>query len=94
MDIIEDKENSLLNRKEVKIIVEADKNPNFPEALNIIAREFKVNEENIAIKLIKGKFGRNTFLISAFIYKSREEKEKFEKVKGKEENKETQTPSA
>jgi ribosomal protein S24E len=87
METIENKENSLLNRREVKVIAEADKNPSFLEAVNIIASEFKVNGENIAIKIIKGKFGRNTFLISDFIYNSKEEKEKFEKVKGKKEEK-------
>ena len=83
MKIIEDKENTLLNRKEVKVIVEADKNPSFLEAVNIIAKEFKADADNIAIKLVKGKFGRNTFLITSFIYKNKEDKEKSEKKKGK-----------
>ena len=83
MKIIEHKKNSLLGREEVRIIVEAEKNPSFSEANKLISEHFKKPEENIAIKLIKGKFGRNTFLISAFIYESKEKKEKLEKKKVK-----------
>jgi len=92
MKIIEDKQNPLLKRKEVKIIVEAGKNPSMQEASKLIAEHFKAQEDNIALKQIKGKFGRKTFLISANIYNSKEDKEKIEpkkKVKkGAEEKKE------
>lgn len=84
MKIIEDKNNELLNRKEIKIIVEAGKNPSMQEAVKIIADHFKTKDENIVVKGIKGKFGRNTFLISSFIYDTKEAKEKIErKTKGK-----------
>ena len=83
MKILEEKENSLLSRKEVRVIAEAQKNPSFPEAIKMIADNFKASEENIEVKEIKGKFGRSTFLISAMIYKSKEDKEKFEKKKVK-----------
>lgn len=78
MKILEDKHNSLLNRKEIKIIAEAEKNPSYDEALAIVVKEIKSESENIVIKNVKGKFGRDTFLISAFIYKTKEDKEKFE----------------
>jgi len=81
--ILEDKENFLLNRREIKFIVKAGKNPSFQEAESLIANEFKAEKENIAIKGIKGKFGRDTFLITAFIYKSLQDKEKLEKKKEK-----------
>ena len=84
MKIIEDKNNELLSRKEVKIIVEAAKNPSMQEAMKTISDHFKVKDENIVVREIKGKFGRNTFLISAFIYNSKEAKDKIErKPKGK-----------
>lgn len=73
MKIIEEKNNELLNRKELKLLVEAGKNPSMNEALEIIADKFKAEKECIIIKAIKGKFGGNTFLISAFIYKSKED---------------------
>lgn len=78
MKIIEDKQNLLLKRREVKVIVEADKNPTMQEAGKLILEHFKTIEENIAIKQIKGKFGRKTFLIAANVYNSKEDKEKIE----------------
>lgn len=83
MKIIENKENNLLNRREVKIILEADKNPAFPEMIKLVSENFKAEEDLIEIKEIKGKFGRSTFLISAFIYKTKEDKAKLEKKKEK-----------
>jgi len=81
MKIIEEKDNFLMNRKEVKVVVEAGKNPSYDEALNLISEKFKIVPELVVIKSVKGKFGRNTFLISAFIYKSKEDKERFERKK-------------
>jgi ribosomal protein S24E len=83
MKILEDNKNNLLNRREIKMIVEAEKNPSFEETSKLFSEKFKANEELIAVKQIGGKFGRNTFLISAFIYDSKEEKEKLEKKKEK-----------
>ena len=83
MKVIEDKQNELLNRREVKIIVEAEKNPSFSESLKLVGETFKSQEDLIEVKEIKGKFGRSTFLISAFIYKTKEEKERSEKKKEK-----------
>lgn len=71
--VLEEKENSLLNRLEVKLVVEADKNPSKAEAVKITSEKFKTSEELVAVHGIKGKFGRNTFLISANIYKTKEE---------------------
>lgn len=85
MKIIEDKNNSLLKRREIKVIVESEKNPSMQEAGKLILEHFKAQEENVAIKQIKGKFGRNTFLITANIYHNKEDKEKTEpKAKKKE----------
>jgi len=71
--VLEEKENNLLNRLEVKMIVEASKNPSKADAVKLAAEKFKTSEELVAVKGIKGKFGRNTFLISANIYKNKEE---------------------
>ncbi len=83
MEILEQKENSLLNRTEIRIIVEAEKNPSMQDALKIIAEKFKAAEDLISIKGIGGKFGRGTFLISANIYKNKEDKDILEKKKEK-----------
>ena len=50
--------------------MEASSNPGFEKALNLIAQQFKAKEDSIVIKTLKSKFGRNTFLIDAFIYDS------------------------
>ncbi len=90
--IIEDEQNPLLERRRIKIIIEAEKNPTIQEATKKVAEQFKTAEENIAIKQVKGKFGRNTFLISANVYNNKENKEKIEpkpkKKKGEQEKKE------
>jgi len=83
--ILEQKENKFFNRKEVKIILEAGKNPGFEDAATAVAEQLKADKENIFVKKIKGKFGRDTFLISAEIYKNKEDRDKqAEKFKKKE----------
>lgn len=82
MKTLEDKENLLLNRREIKIIVEAPKNPSFQEALKLVSEKFKADEELIDVRNIGGKFGRDTFLISAYVYKNKKDKEELAK-KGK-----------
>ena len=60
MKIIQEQDNELLNRKEVSVIIGADKNPGIEESIKTISQQFKSEEENIVIKIIKGKFGTNT----------------------------------
>ena len=85
MNIILDNKNALLKRREIKAIVEADSNPGFENSTSLIANQFKSKPENIVLKNVKSKFGRNTFLIDAYIYDSEEAKEAIEtKIKNKE----------
>jgi len=77
-NIISDVKNDLFKRREIKIVVDSSGNPGFANALKIVSEQFKANEENIAVHNVKGKFGRDTFLIEAFIYGSKEDKEKTE----------------
>lgn len=93
MKIIEDKNNSLLRRREVKVIIESEKNPSMQDAGKLISEHFKCKEENILIKQIKGKFGRNTFLISANLYNSKEEKEKTEPKRKEKKEKAGEKPA-
>ncbi len=78
MNIIEDNKNSLLKRREIKVVVEHKGNPGFGNALKMVSEQFKAQEENIVVNNVKGKFGRDTFLIGAFIYDSKEDKDKIE----------------
>ena len=77
-------QNKLLNRREVQLVVESASNPGLNGAKKVIGDNFKVGEEMIVVKRIKGKFGRNTFLIDALVYDSVKDKERIEpKIKVK-----------
>ena len=73
-----DIKNPLLKRREVKVIVESQSNPGIANSLKMIADQFKAKEDVIAVKAVKSKFGRKTFLIDAYIYDSAKDKEMIE----------------
>jgi ribosomal protein S24E len=75
MDVKKDIKNNLLKRREVSFVAEADKTLSYPEATKMIADNFKCEEDCIMVEKVAGKFGRNTFLIEACIYDSKELKE-------------------
>ncbi len=90
IEILEQKNNLLLKREEIKILVFDEKTPSFSEASKIVGEKFNKPEENINIQKIKGKFGERTFLILAFIYEDLELRKKFgakKKTKLKQEKK-------
>ena len=78
MNVIKDFRNDLLKRKEVKIVINAEKNPGIISSAKIVADNFKVDENLVVLKTLKSKFGRDTFLIEAFIYNSLADKEMIE----------------
>ena len=75
MEVKKDIKNSLLKRREVSFVVEASKTLTYTEASKLIADNFKCEEDCIMVEKVAGKFGRNTFLIEACIYDSKELKE-------------------
>lgn len=79
MKILWDNENNLLNRRESEVLVESVKNPSFSEISKMLAEHFKIGEEVLAVRGIKGKFGSNAFLVSFSIYKSKEDIDRIEK---------------
>ncbi len=86
LKIIEEKENLLFNRKEIKGITESEITPSRAETLEVLSKKFKVPIENIKIKKIVGKFGSKTFNVEANIYSSEQDKEDIELKKKKEKN--------
>jgi ribosomal protein S24E len=68
MQIQKNVRNELLKRQEISIILEADKNPCFSEIAKELASELKKTEDCIFVYNIKGKFGRNSFLVKAYVY--------------------------
>jgi ribosomal protein S24E len=81
MNIVKDLKNDLLKRREIKLVMNAEKNPGMANASKLIAEHFKADESNIVVRELKSKFGRDTFLIDAFIYNSIEDKERIEPKK-------------
>ena len=84
MEITEQKENALFNRKEIKGFMETEKTPSRSELIKIISENLSVPAENIKIKSIKGKFGSKKFNIEANIYSSEKDKNEVEIKKKKE----------
>jgi len=74
--IIEKKQNPFFAREEIKLVATFAKNPSFDEAAGLVASETKSNKENILVREIKGKFGRNTFLVKSEVYKKKEDRDK------------------
>jgi ribosomal protein S24E len=93
--VLEDKENFLFNRKEVKLIAKGEKTPSYDEAAELLSSNFKAEKDNIVVRGVMGKFGRDTFLVSASIYNTKEDKDKFEpkKVEDKKEGEAEQAPA-
>lgn len=91
-NILEEKENKLLNRKEIKIVVESEKAPSEKEVIDFISNEKKADKELIKVDRIKGKFGRRTFLLELKIYNSKENMDKVERTEKQETTKKEEKP--
>ena len=78
LTILKEKKNPVFDRKEIEVNVKMDVSPKIKEAEELIGKEFSANPENVKIKKIKGRFGSNSFIITANIYSSKEEKDKVE----------------
>ena len=76
--IIEEKENPLFNRKEIKLEIETELTPNYADTEKLIAEKYSTDLENIKINNIKGKFGVHKFFITANVYNSKKDKDNFE----------------
>ncbi len=70
MDIKKNTRNELFNRQEISFLAEDGKNPSFSEMKKLVSEELSKPEENIDVYNVKGKFGRNTFLVKAYVYDS------------------------
>lgn len=91
-NILEQKQNPLFKRKEIKFILKANVTPSHAIARKIIAEKFSIPEENIRLKNILGKFGSKSFTISANIYESEQDKLNIEGQSKKDANAQPETP--
>lgn len=78
MNVVRDFRNDLLKRKEVTIMLHGDSNPGYEHAKKEIAQHFKINDEVLVIKTLKGNFGSKSFLVDALIYDNIADKDKIE----------------
>ncbi|MEK6830908.1 MAG: hypothetical protein AABX77_02670 [Nanoarchaeota archaeon] len=80
MKTLKENKNGLLKRTELVLELESEKNPRFDEVRKKLAERFSKPEENIDVYNIRGSFGKNTFIIKANIYESKEDFENMKKL--------------
>ncbi|MFH0831391.1 MAG: hypothetical protein V1886_00785 [archaeon] len=82
------KHNIFLDRDEITVTVISDATPKTEQVKKEVSAKFNISEDAIAIKRIKGNFGRKEFEIEAYAYK---DKEAFEKSEPKSKSKKADT---
>ena len=78
LKILATKENPLLKRKEISATISAMKSPSNEEIKEKFVQQAKADKELIVIKSIKGSFGSDNFLISAFVYHTKKDMDETE----------------
>ena len=92
MEIIKEKENPFLHRKELNILIECEKTPSSKQVLELIAANKGASEDAICIDKINQKFGERKAACYVKIYENKEFKEKFEPKKKLKEKTEKEKP--
>lgn len=82
--IIKEEKNPLFNRKEILAELSSSSTPKKDEVINVISEKYSVPAEALRILKIKGNFGESIFSITAHIYSSKEERNKYERLTKKE----------
>jgi ribosomal protein S24E len=88
LTILKQKDNPLFKRKEIEANLESNTPPKMHEAEEMLSKEFSSTPESVKIKKIAGRFGSRSFIITANIYHSKEDKEKTEKKSKKDKTEE------
>lgn len=91
IEIVRNIGNPLFKRKEIFAWTEENIVPSKSEVEKIFSEKFSVPLENIKIKKIEGRFGTKKFNITAFIYDSKESKERTE-IKTRKQRKAEKNP--
>lgn len=68
MKILSEKKNTLLHRKEVKVLIEAPSNPGIKASSEEIANHFKTKTELVVVKRLNSQYGKSEFMVEALIY--------------------------
>ncbi len=83
--LVEERENPLFNRKEIKFEISSEVTPSRMEIGKIVSEKFSAEPKKVKIKKISGKFGSKNFSVNIFIYKTEEQKNRTE-IKRKKDN--------
>lgn len=83
MKIIKQQKNPFLHREEYSLQIKAPKTPSFAD----VKKELAKDEELTVVKKVEGNFGRDIFNVEAFVYNSKENKNKIEKISRKQRRK-------
>ena len=78
MKLKHDFKNNLLKRREVTFVIEANSNPGLAEAQKVLIQEMNTPEDTIVIKSLKNNYGSKEFIVDAFIYDSKTQKDLIE----------------
>jgi len=82
--ILNENENPLFNRKEIKGKIKTESSPKREEVIEALSKKYSTDVDNVKIKGIKGSFGSNEFKVEANVYLSKEDKEGIESKKKKD----------
>lgn len=88
LNITQEKQNPLFNRKEILGTIKADNPPKKQELAQELGNKFSAAPEAIRIVEIKGQYGIKEFNFKANIYESKKEKNEIELISKKEREKE------
>jgi len=81
LDLVEEREFPLLNRKQMKFSLDYDTvTPKNEEVKKIVVDNLKLDGNVVVIKKINPFFGKNNASILVYVYKSSEDIEKYDKI--------------
>ena len=84
LKIIKEQKNHLFDRKEIVAEVSLRSPPKNNEIIKALSEKYSIPAEALRVLKIKGSFGGNEFTITANIYPSEKERNKYEKLTKKE----------
>ena len=76
IEIVEKKENPLLDRVEITARVHAEKTPSKEQVKEALVSALKASAEDVILKNVLSSFGSNEFKIIAYLYKNKETMQK------------------
>ena len=84
LKIIKEEKNPLFDRKEIIAEVSLKSSPKSSEVIHALAQKYSIPAVALRVLKIKGGFGGNDFTITAHIYSSQKERDKYERLTKKE----------